>query len=78
MHVASRYGRAHQHPVARRREIDLGLAVLCALIRPGESLTPDLIGEITGLSSAGVRHIERVAVRKLRRRVAAFRLDLLK
>lgn len=50
-------------------DIDLALAVLCALIRPGERLTYRQISEVTGLSHGGPYMIEQAALRKLRNRV---------
>jgi DNA-directed RNA polymerase sigma subunit (sigma70/sigma32) len=50
----------------RRPAVDLGLAVLSAMMKPGEHVTYDTIAAATGLTRGGVMHIERNALRKLR------------
>lgn len=51
---------------SRNRGVELALAVMCALQRPGERVSHRAIAEVTGLSHGGSHFIERRALRKLR------------
>lgn len=62
--IRSRFGRNVTTP-DRQLEIDLTLAVLCALF-PGRELPGRWIGELCGLSHAGIHAIQQRALRKLR------------
>lgn len=64
----ARYGisQIQRNPV-RALEIDLGLAVMCALSQPGRCYDSGQIAAVTGLSQAGVTYITRSALKKLRR-----------
>lgn len=70
--LATRLGHNISDP-ARNAEIDLALAIMCALQRPGETFTNRTIGEVTGMSHGGASHIEKAALRKLRRRLSLLR-----
>lgn len=64
----ARYGisQIQRNPV-RALEIDLGLAVMCAVREPGACYDSGQIAAVTGLSQAGVSYITRNALKKLRR-----------
>lgn len=51
--------------------IDLGLALLSCLLRPGESLTSDDMAAWCGCSRSAIQSIERRALAKLRQRLIA-------
>lgn len=53
----------------RSRDIDLALAVMCALLQPGERVPYDVIAEVTGMSHGGPWAIEKSALRKIRNRL---------
>ena len=53
----------------RNQEIDLALAVLCAIQKPGEVVSVRTIAEVTGMSHEGPRAIERRALKKFRRKL---------
>jgi hypothetical protein len=48
-------------------ELDLTLAVMCALLNPGECVPHHVIAEITGMSRFYSRFIEQRALEKIRR-----------
>lgn len=50
----------------RNEEIDLALAVMCAIQKPGECLTHRAIAAVTGMGHAGSYMIEQRALRKIR------------
>lgn len=54
------------HNPERNLEIDVTLAMLCRVRRPGVEIPGRIIGEICGMSHAGVHAIEQRALRKLR------------
>lgn len=49
----------------RRARVDLGLAVLEVLLKPGQTLTRDDIAAWCGVSQEAIRRIEGNALRKL-------------
>lgn len=49
-------------------EVDLALAVMCAITPPGVSWTRDAIAEVTGMSHGGPYMIEQRALMKLRKK----------
>ena len=55
----------------RQKEIDLGLAVMCALLQPGECVSHTTIAEVTGMSHGGAFMIEKRALRKLQFKLRA-------
>jgi DNA-directed RNA polymerase specialized sigma24 family protein len=57
----------------RRREIELGLAVLATVRQRGETLNTVELAEICGCSSTTIENIERRAMEKLRK--AARRIE---
>jgi hypothetical protein len=50
-------------------DVDLALAVLCALRRPGETLSLPTIAHVVGMSTEGVRQIQERALKKLRNKL---------
>lgn len=54
----------------RNSEVDLALAIMCALVRPGECVTHRTIAEVTGMSHGGSYMIELRALKKLRNRLS--------
>ncbi len=54
---------------AREHEIDLALAVMCALQEPGQVVSSRAIADVTGMSHGGPWSIEKVALKKLRNRL---------
>lgn len=66
--IKSKHGR-NVRASARNCEIDLALAIMCALLRPGESVPYHVIAEVTGMSHGGPYAIEQRALRKLRIKV---------
>lgn len=73
--VVSAYGAATSDP-ERNREIDLALAVMCALQRPGQRFSSRIIAQVTGLSHAGPEAIVQAALKKLRPRCRNLRREL--
>jgi hypothetical protein len=65
MNVATTHSRNVRDP-KRNEEIDLALAVMCAIQKPGECLTHRTIAAVTGMGHAGPYMIEQRALRKLR------------
>jgi len=61
MSVASKFGHTTSSK-ERDQEIDLALAVMCCLQRPGERVPYAVIAEITGLSHGGPFMIEQAAI----------------
>lgn len=68
MNVRSKHGNK-SHAAAHSKDIDLALAVACALIRPGQCLSYRAIAEITGMSHGGPYVIGQRALKKLRTRL---------
>ncbi len=62
----TRYKRWKNNP-ERDLEVDLGLAVMCALQYPGQKIRHEVIADITGMTREGSMHIEHRALLKLRR-----------
>lgn len=60
-----RYGRSRELPL----NVDLGLAVLCAVRDPGETFTFDQIAEACGCTNGNILLIQQRALRKLRNRL---------
>jgi hypothetical protein len=54
----------------RQQEIDLSLAVMCALQYPGQRVKAEVINEITGMSHGGAHAIIQRALMKLRKRIS--------
>ncbi len=50
-------------------DVDLALAVLCALRRPGETLSLPTIAHVVGMSTEGVRQIQERALKKMRNKL---------
>ena len=73
--VVSSYGNATSNP-KRNFEIDLALAIMCALQRPGERFSSRTIARVTGLSHAGPEAIVSAALKKLRPRCRNLRREL--
>lgn len=48
--------------------IDLGLAVLSVLIKPGQTITRDIIAEVCGCNVYRIDKLEKTAVEKFKRR----------
>ena len=67
--VKSQRKNAKNKDEERNKEIDLALAVMCAIRKPGETTTTRVIAEITGMSHEGPRVIEQRALKKLRKRL---------
>ena len=65
---AIRAGNGMGAPPAVEREIDLSLAVLCAMAQ-GVRLTIYDIARVSGLSHGGVEFLEKNALKKLRHRL---------
>lgn len=63
--MRSRFGHDTTDP-ERNLEVDVTLAVLCRLQRPGACVPGRVIGKLCGLSHAGIHAIEQRALRKLR------------
>ncbi len=61
--------RATVRNAGRNVDVDLALAVMCAITPPGVTWTRDAIAEITGMSHGGPYAIEARAIMKLRRRL---------
>ena len=55
--------------VSRSKELDLGLAISGALLRPGQRRTQQEIADFCDCSRAAISIIERTAIQKLRRRL---------
>jgi DNA-directed RNA polymerase specialized sigma subunit len=55
--------------LSKSQRIDLGLAIIAAVRRPGESLTLRDMAEICGCSKSAIWLIERAALKKLRRAI---------
>lgn len=49
--------------------IDLALAVMCAVQKPGEIVPRDIIADVTGMSHGGPWMIEQRALKKIRRKL---------
>lgn len=62
-------GRQATRDPNREFEIDLALAVMCALQLPGQCLKHRDIAEVTGLSHGGPFAIEQAALKKIRKRM---------
>ena len=60
----------------RSLDVDLALAVMCCIQKPGEQVSSLTIGEVTGLSHSAAFQIEQRALKKLRRRLRVDRGDL--
>lgn len=58
---------------AHSQDVELALAVMCALQKPGEQLSVRTIAEVTGLSHNAPHLIEKRALRKLQTALADFR-----
>ena len=61
----SRLSRENRLPKA----VDLGLAVLCALQKEGETFTYDEIGAACGVTESSIFLIEKKALKKVRNRI---------
>lgn len=59
-----------------RQSIDLGLAVLSATLRPGETRNPYEIAEVCECSYTAIQKIERSALNKLKKRPEMLELFL--
>jgi len=68
MSVRSKDGK-HYRTAEENREIDLSLAVMCAVQIPGECVPRDVIAEITGMSHGGPWAIEQRAMMKIRKKL---------
>jgi alkylated DNA nucleotide flippase Atl1 len=68
MNVRSKHGN-RRHAAAKARDIDLALAVACALVQPGQCLSYRAIAEITGMSHGGPYVIGQRALKKMRKRL---------
>lgn len=62
-------GKTTRGTLSKSQRIDLGLAVIAAVRRPGESLTLRDMAEICGCSKSAIWLIERAALNKLRRAI---------
>lgn len=64
---------SHPNSVLRtaksEEDVDLALAVMCAMQSPGECFSYQVIAAVTGMSHGGPCYIEREALKKLRKRV---------
>lgn len=63
------------HCPERNAEIDLHLAVMCAVQVPGQCVSHEAINQVTGLSHFGSNAIERRALAKLGRRLVGLRQE---
>lgn len=54
-----------------RRESDLCLAVLCLMVRPGDTCSLQEIADVMGITRERVRQIEAAALMKVRKRMRA-------
>lgn len=61
---------------AQSRDVDLALAVMCAIQIPGERVPTKTIAEVTGMSHSAPFYIEKRALRKLRHRLREMKLAL--
>lgn len=48
------------------RNIDIGLAVLCALAKPGQTMTQEDIAEVCGCPRSRIDYLQRKAMRNLK------------
>ena len=64
--IKSGFGHNTRRKGDRDREIDLALAIMCTLQRPGECIPHRIIAEIIGMAHSGPWSIEQTALRKVR------------
>lgn len=70
----STFGRGTGAAVSR--EVDLALAVMCSIQKPGEAVSSNVISEVAGMSHSAAWQIEQRALKKLRRRLDLDGADL--
>ena len=73
--IRSRFRRGDLPPGERDRQIDLGLAVLCACQSPGQVFTHAAIAAATGWSHAGSHAVEGRALKTIRKKLAALQKE---